>query len=59
MAEGSLSQSSRVADMIQSGKKPLQIDTEFLKFFNNYVKQGREIPSVQKAYDDYMRAPQR
>ena len=55
MAEGSLSQSSRVADMIQSGKKPLQIDTEFLKFFNNYVKQGREIPSVQKAYDDYMR----
>ncbi len=55
MAEGSLMKAGRVADMIQSGKKPLQIDTEFLKFFNNYVKQGREIPSVQKAYDDYMR----
>ena len=30
------------------------IDTEFMKFFNNYVKQGRNIPSVEKAYDDYL-----
>lgn len=55
MAEGSLKKAGRMADMIQSGKKPLQMDTEFMKFFNNYVKQGREIPSVQRAYDDYMK----
>jgi hypothetical protein len=55
MAEGSLKQASRMTDMIQSGKKPLKLDTEFMKFFNSYVKQGRDIPSVQKAYDDYNR----
>jgi hypothetical protein len=29
------------------------MDTEFLKFFNNYVKEGRDVPSVKKAYEDY------
>jgi hypothetical protein len=54
-AEGSLKKSSSMLNQIQSGKKALEIDTEFLKFFNNYVKEGREIPSVQGAYDDYMK----
>ena len=53
MAEGSLRQASRTLDAIQSGKRTLQIDTEFLKFFNNYVKQGRAVPSVKQAYEDY------
>ena len=53
MAEGSIRKASRTLDKIQSGKKSLQIDTEFLKFFNNYVKAGREVPSVKKAYEDY------
>ena len=52
-ATGSLKQSGDIANKIQSGKKALKIDTEFLKFFNNYVKQGRPIPSVKKAYDDF------
>ena len=52
-AEGSLRQASRTLDKIQSGKKPLEFDTEFLKFFNNYVKQGRNIPSVATAYRDF------
>ena len=54
-AEGSLKKSSSMLNQIQSGKKALEIDTEFLKFFNNYVKEGREIPSVQGAYDDYIK----
>lgn len=53
-AEGSLRKSNRILNKIQSGKKSLQIDTEFMKFFNGYVKQGRSIPSVEKAYTDYM-----
>ena len=53
MAEGSLRQASSTLDKIQSGKRTLQIDTEFLKFFNNYVKQGRAVPSVKQAYEDY------
>ena len=40
---------------IQSGKKTLAIDTELLKFFNNYVKAGQNIPSVDQAYNDFMR----
>lgn len=55
MAEGSLKKAGRMTDTIQSGKKPLQLDTEFMKFFNNYVKEGRSIPSVEKAYDDYIK----
>ena len=53
-AEGSLKKSNRMLNEIQSGQKTLQFDTEFLKFFNNYVKQGRPIPSVKTAFDDYM-----
>ena len=54
MAEGSLRKAGDILDKIQSGKKALQVDTEFLKFFNNYVKQGRPIPSVKQAYRDFM-----
>ena len=53
MAEGSLKQTRGFLDKIQSGKKPLQFDTEFKKFFNSYVKEGRPIPSVGKAYRDF------
>ena len=52
-AEGSIRKASRTLDQIQSGKRTLSIDAEFLKFFNNYVKEGRDVPSVQKAYEDY------
>ena len=52
-ARGSLKQTKGVLDFIQSGKKTLQVDTEFKKFFNNYVKQGRAVPSVDKAYKDF------
>ena len=54
MAEGSLKQASATLNKIQSGKKALAIDTEFLKFFNNYVKAGKAIPSVQMAYNQFM-----
>ena len=53
-AEGSLRQTKGLLDKIQSGKKTLKIDTEFLKFFNNYVKTGRNVPSVDKAYVDFL-----
>ena len=53
MAEGSLSKCAKLLNDIQSGKKALEIDTEFLKFFNNYVKAGAPIPSVKKAYQDF------
>jgi len=53
-AEGSIRKSSKMMNMIQSGKKPLHLDTEFMKFFNTYVKEGRNISSVQRAYDDYI-----
>lgn len=54
-AEGSLKQASAALNVIQSGKKTLQIDTEFKKFFNNYVKGGMNIPSVERAYSDFER----
>ena len=54
MADGSLKQASATLNKIQSGKKTLAIDTEFLKFFNNYVKAGKGIPSVQMAYNQFM-----
>ena len=47
-AEGSLKKASTMLRKIQSGKKTLAVDTEFLKFFNNYVKAGRPIPSVRE-----------
>jgi hypothetical protein len=53
MAEGSAKQTKGVLDFIQSGKKTLQIDTELKKFFNNYVKSGQPIPSVDRAYKDF------
>lgn len=53
MAEGSLKQTRGFLDKIQSGKKPLQFDTEFKKFFNSYVKEGRPVPSVGTAYRDF------
>ena len=53
-AEGSLKQAGNVLNEIQSGKKTLKIDTEFKKFFNAYVKQGQSIPSVEKAYKEFM-----
>ena len=52
-AEGSLRQASGLLDKIQSGKRTLAIDTEYLKFFNKYVRDGRNIPSVKKAYEDF------
>jgi len=55
MAEGSLKKANNMLQEIQSGQKTLQFDTEFLKFFNNYVKAGRPIPSVKQAYADYMK----
>ena len=54
MAEGSIKQTGNILDKIQTGKKTLEMDTEFLKFFNNYVKEGQQIPSVKKAYDDFL-----
>ena len=49
-AEGSLKQASSVLDLIQSNKKPLGFDTEFKKFFNNFVKNAQDTPSVDAAY---------
>lgn len=54
MAKGSLSKCKKLLDKIQSGKKTLQLDTEYLKFFNGYVKEGRAIPSSSKAVKEYM-----
>ena len=51
--EGSLKQANSTLDLMQTGKKTLEIDTEFLKFFNNYVKAGSPIPSVDRAYNDF------
>ena len=53
-AEGSLKQASKALDLIQTGKKTLAIDTEFKKFFNNYVKAGQNVPPVEKATKDFM-----
>ena len=53
-AEGSLKQASSTLNLIQSGKKTLQIDTEFKKFFNNYVKAGQSVPNVEKGTKDFI-----
>jgi hypothetical protein len=53
-AEGSVKRAVRMMNKIQSGKKTLMADTELLKFFNNYVKVGRDIPSVDKAYNQFL-----
>jgi hypothetical protein len=52
-AEGSFRQAGNILDIIQTGKRPLKIDTEFKKFFNKYVKEGRPIPSVEIAFNDF------
>ena len=52
-AEGSIKATKGILDQMQSGKKALAIDTELLKFFNNYVKAGQNIPSVERAYSDF------
>ena len=52
-AEGSLKQAGKALQSIQSGKKALAVDTEFLKYFNNYVRQGSRIPSVKTAFDGF------
>lgn len=52
-AEGSLKVASGIADAIQSGGT-LDFDTEFKKFFNNYIKTGMGNPPVKKAYQDFM-----
>ena len=54
LAEGSIKQTGTILDKIQTGKKTLEMDTEFLKFFNNYVKEGKNVPSVKRAYDDFL-----
>ena len=53
-ADGSLRQAGNILNLIQSGKKTLQVDTEFKKFFNRYVRDGQSIPSVERAYRDFM-----
>ena len=53
-AEGSVKAAGKILNLIQSGKKALAIDTELLKFFNNYVKAGQNIPSVDTAYQEFM-----
>ena len=52
-AEGSLKLAGALADSIQSGGT-LDFDTEFKKFFNNYIKTGAGNPSVKKAYVEFM-----
>ena len=52
-AEGSVSQCKGILSKIQSGKKTLAIDTLLLQFFNNYVKEGQPIPSVNVASKDF------
>lgn len=54
-AEGSLAKAGSILNQIQSGKKTLQIDTELLKFFNQYVKKGSSIPFVAVVYTDFMK----
>lgn len=55
MAEGSMKQAGDFLNKLQSGKKALAFDTEFLKFFNGYVKQGKAVPSVKGAYNDFFK----
>ena len=51
-AEGSLKLAKGVANSIQSGGT-LDFDTEFKKFFNNYVKGGFTNPPVEQAYNEF------
>ena len=51
-AEGSLKLAKGTANSIQSGKA-LDFDTEFKKFFNNYVRGGMANPPVEQAYNDF------
>ena len=53
--QGSLRQANSTLNLIQSGKKTLQIDTEFKIFFNKYVREGQAIPSVERAYTDFLK----
>lgn len=53
--EGSLRQANSTLNLIQSGKKTLAIDTEFKIFFNKYVREGQAIPSVERAYSDFLK----
>ena len=54
-ARGSLKQAGGTLNLIQSGKKTLAIDTEFKIFFNKYVREGQAIPSVNRAYTDFLK----
>lgn len=54
-AQGSLKQANATLSLIQSGKKTLAIDTEFKIFFNKYVREGQAIPSVERAYTDFLK----
>ena len=51
--EGSLKKTGTILNRMQTGKKTLAIDTELKKFFNNYVKKGQNIPSVDRAYLEF------
>jgi hypothetical protein len=52
-AEGSLKQCSQLLNKIQTGKRTLEIDTEFKKFFNAYVRVGQQIPSKERALVEF------
>lgn len=52
-AEGSLKQCSALLNKIQTGKRTLEIDTEFKKFFNTYVKVGQNIPPKERAFVEF------
>ena len=54
MAEGSLTQAGRIPDMIQSGKKTMQMDTIFLQFFNSFYKGANAVPNVANSYNQFM-----
>lgn len=53
-AQGSITKAGEIFDKIQTGKKTLGVDTEMMKFFNQYVKKGQQIPSVEKAYKEFL-----
>jgi len=54
-AEGSIKQSGQIFNLIQSGKKALQIDTVFLQFFNSFYRAGMPVPSVNNTYNSFVR----
>jgi len=49
-AEGSLKKCGTLLDDIRSGGKALMIDTELKKFFNKFVKDGKNIPPVEQTF---------